>query len=203
MPPRSSASNREYNSLLAGLLSTQPTSGLEERGRTLVRWLPSDLARFVQVAHVMRSRFLTYMLAWGMCALTLALALTFLDLVQIPWLLASLGGSCVIVFGMPESPMAQPRSLLGGHAIGSIVGLAAGAVLGDGPLAMAVATATALVLMMLTDSVHSPAGADPMIVMAGHAGATFLIAPLAAGLAVIFIAAVIYHRAVLGRRYPG
>jgi CBS-domain-containing membrane protein len=150
----------------------------------------------------MRPRFLTCLLAWGTCALTLGFVLAFLEFVQIPWLLASLGGSCVIVFGMPDSPMAQPRSLLGGHAIGSIVGLAAGSILGDGPIAMAVATATALVLMMLTDSVHSPAGADPMIVIAGHASASFLIAPLGTGLALIFIAALIYHRAILGRRYP-
>jgi CBS-domain-containing membrane protein len=151
---------------------------------------------------IMRRDVRSLMLAWAICAFTLALILIALQAGGVPWLLASLGGSCVIVFGMPDSKMAQPRSLLGGHVIGTAVGLAFGHLLGDGPVAMAVATATTLVLMMLTDSIHSPAGADPMIVMAGHAGSSFLLAPLGAGLAVIFIAALVYHRAVLGRRYP-
>lgn len=39
------------------------------------------------------------------------------------WLLASLAGSCVILFGMPDNEMAQPRSFLGGHVIAATVGL--------------------------------------------------------------------------------
>ena len=144
----------------------------------------------------------TLILAWSCCAAALILVLTIMQIERVPWLLASLGGSCVIVFGMPDSKMAQPRSLLGGHAIGSLVGVAAGALLGDGVVAMAVATATALVLMMITDSIHSPAGADPMIVMAGHAGMSFLLAPLGVGLAIIFVAAILYHRVILRRPYP-
>lgn len=144
----------------------------------------------------------TLILAWLCCAGVLALALEFMQIEHIPWLLASLGGSCVIVFGMPGTKMAQPRSLLGGHVIGSLVGLAAGGLLGDGVLAMAIATATALMLMMVTDSIHSPAGADPMIVMSSHAGASFLLAPLGVGVGIVFIAAVIYHRVLLGRPYP-
>ncbi len=33
---------------------------------------------------------------------------------QVIYAFASLGGSSVIVFGLPDSPMAQPRSLFGG-----------------------------------------------------------------------------------------
>lgn len=142
------------------------------------------------------------LLAWMFCAAALASVLALMQYEDVPWLLASLGGSCVIVFGMPDSKMAQPRSLLGGHAIGSLVGLAAGATLGDGVIAMAAATATALVLMMITDTIHSPAGADPMIVMAGHAGPSFLLAPLGLGLAILYAAAFVYHRLVLRRPYP-
>jgi CBS-domain-containing membrane protein len=140
--------------------------------------------------------------AWIACAVTVGLALLVMELQHVPWLLASLGGSCVIVFGMPDSKMAQPRSLLGGHVIGSVVGLAAAHLLGSGWLAMAAATATALVLMMLTDSIHSPAGADPLIVMSTQASWSFLIAPLGLGLLIVFLATVMYHRFVLGRPYP-
>lgn len=140
--------------------------------------------------------------AWLACAITVAAALVLMELEQVPWLLASLGGSCVIVFGMPDSKMAQPRSLIGGHVIGSVVGLVASHLLGGGSLAMAAAAATALVLMMATDSIHSPAGADPLIVMSGHASWSFLLAPLGLGLAVLFLAALVYHRMILRRPYP-
>jgi CBS-domain-containing membrane protein len=140
--------------------------------------------------------------AWIACSLTVAIALLVMELQQVPWLLASLGGSCIIVFGMPESRMAQPRSLLGGHLIGSVVGLGAEYFLGASWLVMAGATATALVLMMITDTIHSPAGADPLIVMSTHASWSFMIAPLGIGLLIVFLAAMVYHRIVLRRSYP-
>ncbi len=140
--------------------------------------------------------------AWSVCAATVALALALMELQHVPWLLASLGGSCVIVFGMPDSKMAQPRSLIGGHLVGSVVGLVAAHTLGNGWAAMAAATATALVIMMITDTIHSPAGADPLIVMSTGASWSFLVAPLGLGLLVVFVATVVYHRLVLGRPYP-
>jgi len=86
---------------------------------------------------------------------------------QVIYAFASLGGSSIIVFGLPDSPMAQPRSLFGGHAIGAACGLVFLFLFGRGPWAIAAAVATALALMQLTRSIHSPAGADPVIVMSG------------------------------------
>lgn len=139
---------------------------------------------------------------WIVCAATVALALVLMELQHVPWLLASLGGSCVIVFGMPDSKMAQPRSLIGGHVVGSVVGLVAVHTLGSGWAVMAVATATALVIMMITDTIHSPAGADPLIVISTGASWSFLVAPLGLGLLIVFVVTVAYHRLVLGRAYP-
>jgi CBS-domain-containing membrane protein len=88
---------------------------------------------------------------------------------SLPLILASIGGSAVIVFGMPDSPMARPRSLYGGHLVGLLAGY--GAVMaGRSDYAVAAAVAAALVVMLLTDSVHSPAGADPIIVATSGAG---------------------------------
>ena len=55
-------------------------------------------------------------LAW--CALGAALALAgALSLAPpaTPYLLASLGGTAVFLFGMTRAPAAQPRALIGGH----------------------------------------------------------------------------------------
>ena len=61
--------------------------------------------------------------AWVATAATLGLAVLLLRLSEAHLMLFSLGGSCVILFGMPDSSMAQPRSLVGGHLIGAVTGL--------------------------------------------------------------------------------
>lgn len=83
---------------------------------------------------------------------------------------------------MPDSRMARPRSLYGGHAVGIAAGFAA-IWLGRSDYAVAAAVALALVVMLVTDTVHSPAGADPIIVSAAGAGPEFL--AIAAGLLVL------------------
>jgi CBS-domain-containing membrane protein len=104
---------------------------------------------------------------------------------------ASLGGSSVILFGMPEGSMAQPRSLFGGHAIGASCGLLFLVMFGRGPWAIAAATATALALMQVTRSIHSPAGADPIIVMSGGMSLPIVFVDLAAGLLLLWVVAIV------------
>lgn len=41
-----------------------------------------------------------------------------------PFLLASLGGSTIFLFGLTTFPAAQPRALIGGHLIAAFVGIA-------------------------------------------------------------------------------
>jgi CBS-domain-containing membrane protein len=134
--------------------------------------------------------------------ITMGVALGLLDLDQVPYLLASLGGSCVILFAIPDSVMAQPRSFIGGHFVGTTVGLIFSHAFGVGIFTMACAVGTAIALMMVTDTIHSPAGADPLIVMAAHPGWSFLAAPLALGLVILFVGASLYHRLILRRVYP-
>ncbi len=134
---------------------------------------------------------------WIATALALALIWGLLGFTEHPWLLASFGGSCVILFGMPDSEMAQPRSLIGGHLIASLTGLAFLHVLGDAPIASVAAVATALALMIATRTIHSPAGANPLVIFAEHASWSFLLSPLALGLAVLLIA--VFATALLRR----
>ena len=104
---------------------------------------------------------------------------------------ASLGGSAVIVFGMPESPMAQPRSLFGGHALASVVGLLFYGWFGPNTWSIAGAMATALLAMQLTRTVHSPAGADPIIIMTSAVSGPLVMLNLSVGLLVLWIVAVL------------
>jgi len=98
-----------------------------------------------------------------------------------PWLMAPFGASCVLAFGLPDSPLAQPRSIVGGHLIATLVGLVVLHTLGDAWWAAAMAVGLALALMQLTRTVHAPAGADPLVVLAAHAPFQFLLTPVLAG----------------------
>jgi len=134
--------------------------------------------------------------AWLATAVALGATVAGLHHTDHPALLASLGGSCVILFAMPGSEMARPCSLFGGHLIAAVIGLAClrlgHDVFGGAPDAwMVAAVATALVAMMATDTVHSPAGANPVVIFLERADWTFLVWPLLVGLAVLFVTAVL------------
>lgn len=104
---------------------------------------------------------------------------------------ASLGGSAVIVFGMPDTPMAQPRSLFGGHAVASIVGIAFYSWFGANTWSIAAAMATSLFAMQLIRVVHSPAGADPIIIMTSGVSGHLVMLNLSVGLLVLWFVAVV------------
>jgi CBS-domain-containing membrane protein len=54
-------------------------------------------------------------------------------------LLGSFGASCVLVFGYPDAPFAQPMNVVGGHIICTVIGLAALHLLGPHAWSLALA----------------------------------------------------------------
>lgn len=130
--------------------------------------------------------------------LTIGLLATLNAAETLPLLIAPFGASCVLVFGVPASPFARPRNVIGGHFVTALVGLAAVSALGPGPLGMAVGVGVAIAAMMVTDTVHPPAGANPIVVALTHAGLPFLAAPVLAGAITIVAMGLAYNR-VLAR----
>ncbi|SDE37584.1 HPP family protein [Paenibacillus sp. UNCCL117] len=116
-------------------------------------------------------------------------------------LMAPFGASCVLVFALPDSPLAQPRNVIGGHVLSTAIGLALLHTAGMHPWSAALGVGLAITLMLLTRTLHPPAGADPLVVMLGGGAWSFLGAPALAGAVWIVAAAWIYHR-LQGRRYP-
>lgn len=117
-------------------------------------------------------------------------------------LIAPFGASCVLVFALPASPLAQPRNVIGGHLVSTAVGLAAFAALGATPLAFGAGVGLAIAAMLLTRTTHPPAGADPIVVILAGASWPFLFAPVLAGAIAIVLAGAAYHRALGGAAYP-
>jgi CBS-domain-containing membrane protein len=137
-----------------------------------------------------RQRVLTGFLG---CTAALFGAILLLKTTEYPWLLPSFGGSCAVLFTMPRGMMAQPRSFLGGHLLATLVGLVCrqGHLILGGPIELwaAAAVGAALAVMMVTRTIHSPAGANPLVVFAEDAGWGFVLSPLLPGLAVLFAVA--------------
>lgn len=121
----------------------------------------------------------------------------------VPFVLASLGGSAVFLFGLTRAPAAQPRALLGGHLGGAAIGIACYQAFGDALPVYALATALALGFMLLTRSVHPPAGANPALMIALHAGWPVLVTPVLLGVAALALVAMLWSRLYPGlARYP-
>lgn len=119
-----------------------------------------------------------------------------------PLVLGSFGASCVLIFGFPESPFSQPRNVIGGHFLASLTGLIFITFLGAHPWSMAIALATAIVVMQVTRTVHPPAGSNPIIIMLAHATWPFLLTPTLTGVLLLEASAVIFHGFIKGRHYP-
>lgn len=116
-------------------------------------------------------------------------------------LVPSFGASCALIFGLPQSPFAQPLNVIGGHLISSGFGLLSLMVLGAGPAAMGLGVGLAIAGMMITGTMHPPAGGDPIIVILAGASASFLLAPMLIGTALLVLIGAIFH-SVRGVEYP-
>lgn len=144
-------------------------------------------------------------LAWcaGGGAASLGLVLWLVDPPSSPLLLASFGGTAVFLFGLTRAPAAQPRALFGGHLIGALIGVACFQLFGDATWVYLLALALTLVLMLVTQTVHPPAGANPLIMVHAHAGFSAIMSPVAAGVIVLALFAAAWSRLVPGAiRYP-
>jgi len=119
-----------------------------------------------------------------------------------PFIAAPLGATAVLVFGVPDSPLAQPRNVVGGNLIAAIVGVTLVQVFGTAPWVMAMAVATTIKLMQLTRSVHPPAGAVALLGVLTHASWSYVFTPVLAGSIVIIFCTVLFNNTAPGRTYP-
>jgi CBS-domain-containing membrane protein len=110
--------------------------------------------------------------------------------------------SIVLVLGSPEVEAAQPRALIGGHLISTLIGLAVVTLAGPQPWAAAGAVGLAMVAMHATRTFHPPAGIDPLLVVVNNAPWSFLLLPVAAGALMLAIFAYAWHLAVRRFDWP-
>ncbi len=124
------------------------------------------------------------------------------------FLVGSFGATAVLIYGIPASPYAQPRNLIGGHVISAIIGVTCVTLITAYPaIVAAVAVSLSLVAMHLTRTIHPPGGATALIAVIGgesiHAlGYWFVLTPVALGAGVMLVIALLVNNLSSQRRYP-
>lgn len=117
-------------------------------------------------------------------------------------IMAPFGATMVILFALPDSPLAQPRNIIGGHLLTTLIGLLMLHYAEVSPLTLGLATGLGVSLMVLTNTLHPPAGANPLLVMLTVPEWGFLLTPVLSGAVLIVLFGVIYHRMINRRAYP-
>lgn len=127
----------------------------------------------------------------------------------LPWIMAPVGASAVLVFAVPASPLAQPWPVVGGNLISVAVGMAVGKLCAMGgvgaPVAVSLAVGFAIAAMALARCTHPPGGAAAILgAMYGIAPAAHLPGPFAPlALNVIGIAGIGWiYNAATGHPWP-
>ncbi len=118
------------------------------------------------------------------------------------WLVAPLGASAVLVFGVPTSPLAQPWAVVGGNALSALVGVLCAWMVPAPLWAGALAVGLALVVMMALRCLHPPGGACALLAVLAHTTEPgFVLSPVLLNSLLLVAAGVAWHHAT-GRHYP-
>ncbi|CAN96647.1 putative membrane protein [Sorangium cellulosum So ce56] len=123
-----------------------------------------------------------------------------------PLLIAPIGASTVLVFGVPASPLAQPWSVLGGNVLAAVIGVTAARVIPDPLCAGAVAVAVTIAVTSLLRCLHPPAGAVALTAVIGGPAVTslgyhFALVPVAINSLLLVAAGMVFNNLVR-RSYP-
>ncbi|WP_117148959.1 HPP family protein [Paraliobacillus zengyii] len=124
------------------------------------------------------------------------------NITSIGWLIAPFGASCVLAFGVWNSPLSQPRNIIGGHVISTFAGLSVYHLFGASPWSIGLAVGLAVAAMMLTKTTHPPAGADPLVIMMGEYSWGLLVSPVLIGSVIIVLLALLINNLRSDRKYP-
>lgn len=124
------------------------------------------------------------------------------------FLIGSFGATCVLIYGAIQSPLAQPRNLVGGHVISAFIGVTVYKVMPDiiwltAPLAVSLS----IVCMQITKTLHPPGGATALIAVIGSPtikslGYGYVWSPVLTGVLILLVVALVFNNMTKHRKYP-
>lgn len=139
--------------------------------------------------------------------------LAYLQSKQLPasdvvFLIGSFGASSVLIYGVIESPLAQPRNLMGGHVVSAIIGVT---VQQFGPdilwISAPLAVSLSIVFMQVSKTLHPPGGATALIAVTGshqlkEIGYWYVLSPVLSGCVILLFVALVFNNITEKRQYP-
>lgn len=126
------------------------------------------------------------------------LAITALGLIS-SWshyalVVAPFGASTVLLFGHPNSPLAQPRNIVLGNTSAALVSVVCVGLFGSAPWVMGLAVGGTIALGQLLRCLHPPAGAVALLGVLLQAKPTFVLMPVLSGSLLLTLLAVLFSR---------
>lgn len=124
----------------------------------------------------------------------------------LPFLIAPMGASAVLLFALPSSPLAQPWSIIGGNLVSALAGILCARWIGDPTMAASAAIALAIAAMILLRCLHPPGGAIALTAVLGgpavtSAGFGFALVPVGLNSLLLLAVALVFNNATR-RPYP-
>lgn len=140
---------------------------------------------------------------------TAALALWLFPAIDpaLPWLIASMGSSAVLLFAVPHGPLSQPWPLLGGHLVSALIGVACARWLGTDLWSAGAAAGLSIGAMHPLRCIHPPGGATALTAVIGGPSITalgfgFVLMPVLVNALTLLLLAVLWNAPWHWRRYP-
>ena len=123
-------------------------------------------------------------------------------LTGLPLLLAPFGATAVLLFGQPESPLAQPANVFGGYVLGAVVSVLLLGLLTPSWWVATIAVGIVIALMAAFRVTHPPAGAVPLVAFSTGMHPEMLFLVTLGGALCLVAMAVVHHWLPPRRVYP-
>ena len=147
--------------------------------------IQSTLAGIFSFVTILILTFLTYKTPYGL------------------FLIASFGSTMVLLYGFPESPFAQPKNVILGHFLTSLIGIIfLNFVSLPIFINIPIAVGFGVMFMILLKVTHPPAGGNPIIVIIGSVSYDYLLSPVILGSIIVVIFGVVINKLLLKKKYP-
>ncbi len=151
------------------------------------------MERFIH-RHLPHSTWPTALLAGVGSAVGIGLLGYVSEITTFIMLVAPFGATCVLLFGMPASPVSQPVNVVAGHILAATIGIALHFLFPSSFIAEGLSVGLAVSGMMLLRIIHPPAGATALVAYLTATSWWFVLFPVAVGSVALVLVAAIYHR---------
>lgn len=199
--------NQEENIMLNSVVNKQLAqedmlpAAFELKSRALLKYL-SKIKGNARTAPLQAPPIFDIFISWLGAFIGIA-AVAILALVyKMPMLVASFGASAVLLYGVPDAPLSQPRNVFFGHAFSAAVGVVTYMLFGLTWWSVALGTAIAIIVMLSTKTTHPPGGATALVAILNKAQPIYILTPVAAGALILIFIAILTNNLSPNRSYP-